>query len=67
MKLDIQKINTVEDKEIFAIDPPSHIEDDEVLRRHPKIARILRDRYHYFEKCQDPLYPNRWILFMSMI
>ena len=67
MKLDIQKIKTIEDTEIFAIDPPVGIEDDDVLRKHPKVARILGDRYHYFEKCQDPLYPNRWILFMSLI
>ena len=67
MKLDIQKIDTVEDKEIFTIDSPSHIEDDEVLRRHPKIAGLLFDRYHYFEKSEDPRYPNRWILFVSNI
>jgi hypothetical protein len=67
MKMTIRKIATIEDKIIYSIDTDGEITDDELLRGHSRINRILSDRYHYFEKGKDPNYPNRWILHMSTI
>ena len=64
MKIVIKKIATIEDKEIFSIDSLIPVMDEDILRHHPEIKKILSDRYHYFEKETDPRFPNRWILYI---
>ena len=67
MKLVIRKIAEIEDKVSYSIDPEIAVTDDELLREHRRIKRILLDRYHYFEKTNEASHPNRWVLYVSTI